>query len=151
MAKTRHLSMSARKQRLLAKRRSQLFPFDENTTLAEFINPKFFNNLRMLIASWDHWLKGKVPKDCLTLTRLDFDWQAPGCTLSNVCTDLAGFFIETGGSIKNTLGARTKGKAWRVGEFMRYLTSEEHGNFGASEKQLNALINKRIQEIINKN
>ena len=142
--------MSARKQRLLAKRRSQLFPFNEDTTLAEFIKPKYFNRLRTLIVSWDCWLSVKIPEDPLSLKRLDFDWKNPDCTLSNVCTDLAGFFVSSGGTIKDTLGARTKGIPWKVGEFMRYLTSEEHGNFGISEKQLNALINKRIQTIINK-
>lgn len=150
MAKTRHLSMSARKQRLLTKRRNQLFPFNEDTTIAEFIKPKYYNRLQALVVSWEDWLKDKIPEDRLSLKRLDFDWKNPDCTLSNVCTDLAGFFVSCGGSIKDTLGTRAKGVPWKVGEFMRYLTSEEHGNFGVSEKRFNALINKRIQEIFNK-
>lgn len=150
MAKTRHLSMSARKQRLLAKRRSHLFPFNEDTTIAEFIKPKYYNRLQTLVISWKDWLKDEIPEDHLSLIRLDFDWKNPDCTISNVCTDLAGFFVSSGGSIKDTLGTRTKDVSWKVGEFMRYLTSKEHGNFSVSEKQLNILINKRIREIINK-
>ena len=65
--------MSARKQRLLAKRRSQLFPFNEDTTIAEFIKPKYYNRLQALVISWKDRLKDKIPEDHLSLKHLDFD------------------------------------------------------------------------------
>ena len=42
------------------------------------LKPKFYNNLRTLITSWEGWLKVKIPEDRLSLKRLDFDWNNQG-------------------------------------------------------------------------
>ena len=150
MKSKKHVTSAVRKERMQARRNKQLFPFQKDTPLSEFINPKYHCELSRLIEKWRRWLVSDIPVPAHHVARLEFDWSIPDCTPSNVCVDLADFFLRTGGTIDQSLAVRRKGQKWKVGELMRYLTSADHTNLMTGEKTLNALIHRNMGKSFNK-
>ena len=144
-----NMKRKRRKSRLQKRKENRMFPFSENTTLAEFIKPKFRNKLHELMNRLKPFLINGLPDDVLKTTRLDFNWKHPQCSPTRVCMEFAIFFVSTGGNIADTLGVDKNGRRWRIIELIRYLVSAEHGNFRLSERSLKALIDKEMRDFVN--
>ena len=149
MKRKRHISSIERKTRLQKNKENKKYPFKESTALADFIKPKFRNELRALITRLRPFLMNDLPENVLQTTRLEFDWHHPQCTPTRICLEFALFFVSTGGNIAETLGVDKKGRRWKIIELIRYMISKEHGNFMLSEKSLKALIDSKIKEVVN--